>query len=95
MVLLLITSLRASPNRIQQNYFNPVPNNLVLLIVQYQRKVVQRAVQLFLTSSAHIDSITLFLVIIMASKNSKMSKQDTAGKMKHVNSNNYSKTWKH
>jgi len=29
----------------------------------------------------------------MASKNSKMSKQDTAGKMKHVNFKNYSETW--
>jgi len=92
MVLLLITSLRASPKRIQQNYFNPAPNNLVLLIVQYLWKVVQRAVQLFITSSAHIDFITLFLVITMASKNSKMSQQDTAGKMKHVNFNNYSET---
>jgi hypothetical protein len=92
MVLLLITSLRASPKRIQQNYFNPEPNNLVLLIVQYLRKVVHRAVQLFITSSAHIDSIILFLVITMASKNSKMSKQDTAGKMKHVNFNNHSET---
>jgi len=24
-----------------------------------------------------------------------MSKQDTAGKMKHVNFNNYSETWNH
>jgi hypothetical protein len=87
MVLLLITSLGTSPKRIKQNYFNPASNNLVLLIVQYVRKVVQRAVLLFITSSAHTDSITLFLVITMISKNSKMSKQDIASKKKHVNFN--------
>jgi hypothetical protein len=92
MVLLLITSLGASPKRIHQNYFNPVPSNPVLLIIQYLRNLVQRAVLLFITATAHTDAITLFLVITMALKNSKMSKQDTAGKMKHVNFNNYSET---